>query len=125
MGSNWKDKTQSLVAEKNGLAPKRQMNSDHNSSELAIQDHINEQSSLKLVPNVVPPADKTATSQQELELLFSPMYEEYFNAGNQSVSKSSALSDNLQQHDTQPTLNVQPTLEPIIPPSNNYAEDNL
>ncbi|GJX43833.1 hypothetical protein Tco_0260509 [Tanacetum coccineum] len=34
---------------------------------------------------------KTATSQQELELLFSPMYEEYFNAGNPSVSKSFAL----------------------------------
>ncbi|GKA97306.1 hypothetical protein Tco_0825200 [Tanacetum coccineum] len=53
--------------------------------ELEIHDHGNEPSSLKLVPKVVPPADKTATSQQELELLFSPMYEEYFNAGNPSV----------------------------------------
>ncbi|GKG05753.1 hypothetical protein Tco_0325839, partial [Tanacetum coccineum] len=52
------------------------------------------------------------------------MYEEYFNAGNQSVSKSFALSDNLQQQDTQPTLNVQPTLEPIIPPTNVNAEEN-
>ncbi|GJS11838.1 hypothetical protein Tco_0368634 [Tanacetum coccineum] len=43
-------------------------------SELVIQDHSNEQSSSKLVPNVVPPADKTATSQQELELLFSPIW---------------------------------------------------
>ncbi|GJS46480.1 hypothetical protein Tco_0596601 [Tanacetum coccineum] len=58
------------------------MTSDHNSSELGIHDHNNEPSSSKLVPKVVPPADKTATSQQELELLFSPMYEEYFNAGN-------------------------------------------
>ncbi|GKB54847.1 hypothetical protein Tco_0905600 [Tanacetum coccineum] len=94
------------------------MTSDHNS------DHNNKQSSSKLVPNGVPPADKTTTSQQELELLFSPMYEEYFNAGNPSVSKSSALSDNLQQHDTQPTTNIHPTLESIIPPLNNYAEDN-
>ncbi|GKB48103.1 hypothetical protein Tco_0898856 [Tanacetum coccineum] len=39
-------------------------------SELAIQDHNNEPSSSKLVPKVVPLADKTATSQQELELLF-------------------------------------------------------
>ncbi|GKC33823.1 hypothetical protein Tco_1046207 [Tanacetum coccineum] len=31
-----------------------QMTSDHNHSELGIQDHINEQSSLKLVPKVVP-----------------------------------------------------------------------
>ncbi|GJY00082.1 hypothetical protein Tco_0357100 [Tanacetum coccineum] len=47
------------------------MTSDHNSSELVNQDHNSKQSSSKLVPNVVPPADKTATSQQELELLFS------------------------------------------------------
>ncbi|GJT56905.1 hypothetical protein Tco_0991959 [Tanacetum coccineum] len=39
-------------------------------SELRIHDHSNEQSSSKLVPKVVPPADKTATSRQELELLF-------------------------------------------------------
>ncbi|GKE80315.1 hypothetical protein Tco_1550315, partial [Tanacetum coccineum] len=39
-------------------------------SELGIHDHINEPSSSKLVPKVVPPADKTATSRQELELLF-------------------------------------------------------
>ncbi|GJT42216.1 hypothetical protein Tco_0950931 [Tanacetum coccineum] len=43
---------------------------------------------------------------------------------NQSVLKSSALSDNLQQQDTQPTLNVQPTLEPTTPPTNVNAEDN-
>ncbi|GJR19486.1 hypothetical protein Tco_0968013 [Tanacetum coccineum] len=54
---------------------------NHNSSELGIQDHINKPSSSKLVPKVVPPADKIATSQQELELLFSPMNEEYYNAG--------------------------------------------
>ncbi|GJY41719.1 hypothetical protein Tco_0428989, partial [Tanacetum coccineum] len=104
---------------------KQAMTSDHNSSELAIQDHNNEQSSSKLVPKVVPPADKTTTSQQELELLFSPMYEEYFNAGNPSVSKSSALSDNLQQHDTQPTANIHPTLEPINLPTNVNAEENM
>ncbi|GJY68409.1 hypothetical protein Tco_0471391 [Tanacetum coccineum] len=46
------------------------MTSDHNSSELGIYDHNNEPSSSKLVPKVVPPADKTATSRQELELLF-------------------------------------------------------
>ncbi|GKF14981.1 hypothetical protein Tco_0056443, partial [Tanacetum coccineum] len=46
------------------------MTSDHNSSELGIHDHSNEPSSSKLVPKVVSPADKTATSQQELELLF-------------------------------------------------------
>ncbi|GKG39343.1 hypothetical protein Tco_0463488, partial [Tanacetum coccineum] len=95
-------------------------------SELGIHDHNNEPSSSKLVEKkVVSPADKTATSQQELELLFSLMYEEYFNAGNPSVSKSSALSDNLQQHDIQPTANIHPTLEPINLPTNVNAEENM
>ncbi|GJW57622.1 hypothetical protein Tco_0104353 [Tanacetum coccineum] len=39
-------------------------------SELGIHDHSNELSSSKLVPKVVPPADKTDTSRQELELPF-------------------------------------------------------
>ncbi|GJX64725.1 hypothetical protein Tco_0299068 [Tanacetum coccineum] len=42
---------------------KQAMTSDHNSSELKIHDHTNEPSTSKLVPKVVPPADKTATSQ--------------------------------------------------------------
>nr|GEW26168.1 phospholipase-like protein [Tanacetum cinerariifolium] len=41
-----------------------------NGSELGLHDHINEQSSSKLVPKVVPPASKTATSRQEFKLLF-------------------------------------------------------
>ncbi|GKD50847.1 hypothetical protein Tco_1279823 [Tanacetum coccineum] len=40
------------------------------SAELEIHDHSNEPSNSKLVPKVVPPADKTTTSRQELELLF-------------------------------------------------------
>ncbi|GJY19006.1 hypothetical protein Tco_0390497 [Tanacetum coccineum] len=40
------------------------MTSDHNSSELGIHDHSNELSSSKLVPKVVPLADKTATPRQ-------------------------------------------------------------
>nr|GEZ69331.1 hypothetical protein [Tanacetum cinerariifolium] len=39
------------------------MTSNHNSSELELHDHNNEQSSSKLVPKVVPPVDKTATSR--------------------------------------------------------------
>ncbi|GJS43811.1 hypothetical protein Tco_0568854 [Tanacetum coccineum] len=58
-------------------------------------------------------------------LVMAPMYEEYFIARNQSVSKYSALYDNLQQQDTQPTLNVQPTIEPVIPPTDfNVKESN-
>nr|GFB52024.1 hypothetical protein [Tanacetum cinerariifolium] len=40
------------------------------SAELKIHDHNNESCSSKLVPKVVPPADKIATSRQELKLLF-------------------------------------------------------
>ncbi|GJX60675.1 hypothetical protein Tco_0292065 [Tanacetum coccineum] len=40
------------------------------SAELGIHDHNNEPSSSKLVPKVAPPADKTTTLRQELELLF-------------------------------------------------------
>ncbi|GKF46614.1 hypothetical protein Tco_0136416 [Tanacetum coccineum] len=40
-----------------------QMTSDHNRSELGIQDHNNEPSSSKLVPKVVPLAVKIATSR--------------------------------------------------------------
>ncbi|GJZ05448.1 hypothetical protein Tco_0538723 [Tanacetum coccineum] len=64
------------------------------------------------------------TSLQELKLLFNPMYEEYFNKGTHDVFKSFALSDNLQQLDTPPTLNVQPTLEPITPTTNVIVEEN-
>ncbi|GJX53751.1 hypothetical protein Tco_0282120 [Tanacetum coccineum] len=46
------------------------MTSDQNSSELGIHDHSNEQSSSKLVLKFVPPANRIATSRQELELLF-------------------------------------------------------
>nr|GEU81496.1 hypothetical protein [Tanacetum cinerariifolium] len=104
--------------------PERQILKGH-SSELEIHDHSNELSNSKLVPKVFPPADKTASSQQELGLLFNPMYEEHFNAGNPSVSKSSALFDNLQQHDTQPTVNIHPTSEPINPPITVNAEENI
>ncbi|GJZ80184.1 hypothetical protein Tco_0645021 [Tanacetum coccineum] len=74
--------------------------------------------------STVPPTNTDASSLQELDLLFSPLYEEYFTAGNQSVSKPFALSDNLQQQDTQPSLNVQPTIESITPPTNVNIEEN-
>ncbi|GJT81234.1 integrase, catalytic region, zinc finger, CCHC-type containing protein [Tanacetum coccineum] len=96
-----------------GLAPQQQQASDYDNS-----------STMPQLQNVSPPTDTSDPSLQDVDLLFSPMYEEYFTAGNQSVSKSFALSDNLQQHDTQPTLNVQPTSELIIPLTNVNAEEN-
>nr|GEY85324.1 retrotransposon protein, putative, unclassified, expressed [Tanacetum cinerariifolium] len=58
-----------------GPAPQLQKASDHNRSDPRIQDHINEPSSSTLVPNVVPSADKTDTSLQDLDLLFSLILE--------------------------------------------------
>ncbi|GJS86570.1 retrovirus-related pol polyprotein from transposon TNT 1-94 [Tanacetum coccineum] len=77
-----------------------------------------------MVTNVTPPAYTNAPSLQELDFLFSPLFEEYFLAGNQSVSKSYSLSDNSKHQDTQPTANIQPTTEPITPTTNVNAEDN-
>ncbi|GKA64713.1 retrovirus-related pol polyprotein from transposon TNT 1-94 [Tanacetum coccineum] len=94
------------------------------SAELGIQDHNNERLISKLVPNVSPQADINASSLQEFYFLFSPLFEEYFTAGNQSVSKSYALSDNSKQQDTQPTANIQPTTEPITPTTNVNVEEN-
>ncbi|GKA93934.1 hypothetical protein Tco_0815920 [Tanacetum coccineum] len=64
------------------------MTSDHNRSELRIQDHSNEQTSSKLVPKVVPLAVKTATSRQELELLFHHHIAMLRTTGSQAVIKS-------------------------------------
>ncbi|GJR49615.1 retrovirus-related pol polyprotein from transposon TNT 1-94 [Tanacetum coccineum] len=61
---------QTLNGFKEFKSDKQAMTSDHNSSELGIHDQNNEPSSSKLVLKFVPPADKTATSRQKLELLF-------------------------------------------------------
>ncbi|GJZ86565.1 hypothetical protein Tco_0658175 [Tanacetum coccineum] len=44
--------------------------------------------------------------------------------GTSSVSKSSALSDNFTQQETNPTMNVQPTTEQITLTTNVNAEEN-
>ncbi|GKB77163.1 retrovirus-related pol polyprotein from transposon TNT 1-94 [Tanacetum coccineum] len=103
--------------------PQLQKTSDHNCLELRIQDHINEHSSSKLVLNGYPPPDKTDSSLQELDFLLIPLFEEYFTAGNQSMSKPSTLSDNSQQQNTQPTMNVQLTTELITPTTTIHAEE--
>ncbi|GJZ26640.1 hypothetical protein Tco_0570893 [Tanacetum coccineum] len=55
-----------------------------------------------------------------------PMYEEpRYRMQKSNVSKSFAPSDNLQQHDTQPTANIHPTSDPINPPTSVNAEENM
>ncbi|GJX90638.1 hypothetical protein Tco_0343964 [Tanacetum coccineum] len=74
--------------------------------------------------NVSPSADTTVPSQQELDLLFGPLYDEFFNAGTSSVNKSSSPTDNSKQQDTPPTTNNPSSTEPTTPTNVNAEENN-
>ncbi|GKD54198.1 hypothetical protein Tco_1287585 [Tanacetum coccineum] len=65
----------------------------------------------------------TAPSQQELDLLFGPLYDEFFNTGTLRVNKSSFPTDNSNQQDTLPSTNIHSTLEPSTP-TNVHAKEN-
>ncbi|GJY69733.1 retrovirus-related pol polyprotein from transposon TNT 1-94 [Tanacetum coccineum] len=58
-----------------------------------------------------------------LDLLFGPLYDEFFNLGTSRVNKSSSPTDNSAQQDTQPSTNSHPTSEPSTP-KNVHAEEN-
>ncbi|GJY99205.1 hypothetical protein Tco_0516635, partial [Tanacetum coccineum] len=66
----------------------------------------------------------TVPSQQELDLLFGPLYDEFFNAGTSRVNKSSSTTDNSAQQETIPSTNIQPTTEPSTPTHVNAQENN-
>nr|GEW31487.1 hypothetical protein [Tanacetum cinerariifolium] len=61
--------------------------------------------------NVSSSADAHVSSQQELDLLFGPLYDEFFNAG-------------FNPQDKQPTMNIQPTLAPSTPTYDHAKENN-
>ncbi|GJX72888.1 retrovirus-related pol polyprotein from transposon TNT 1-94 [Tanacetum coccineum] len=73
--------------------------------------------------NVSPSADTTAPSQQELDLLFGPLYDEFFHAGTSSVNKSSSPADYSKQQDTPPTTNSSSSTEPTTPTNVNDEEN--
>ncbi|GKE51749.1 retrovirus-related pol polyprotein from transposon TNT 1-94 [Tanacetum coccineum] len=75
--------------------------------------------------NVSPSADITAPSQQELDLLFGPLYDECFTAGTSSVNKSSSPTDNSKQQDTPPIMNIQSSTESTTPTINVNVEENI
>nr|GEV16840.1 retrotransposon protein, putative, unclassified [Tanacetum cinerariifolium] len=69
-------------------------------------------------------------SQQETDLLFGPLYDEFFTTGTSTANKSSSPTNNSNQQDTQPTTNIQPTSAPSTPTyvhaeeiNNNQAEE--
>nr|GEV42937.1 hypothetical protein [Tanacetum cinerariifolium] len=99
---------------------------DNDTSGLVSQkasDYDNSGSAPQL-QNVSLLADTTALSQQEFDLLFDSLYDKIFNAGTSSVSKSSSLTKNSKQQDTQPTTNYQSLTEPTTTTTNVHAEEN-
>nr|GEW84658.1 integrase, catalytic region, zinc finger, CCHC-type, peptidase aspartic, catalytic [Tanacetum cinerariifolium] len=105
--------------EENCLVPQRQKASDYNNSDPIPQ-----------IQNILPSADTIVSSQRELDLLFGPLYDEFFNAGTSSVNKTSSLIDNSKQRDTPPTTNIQSimniksSMEPTNPTNANAEENN-
>ncbi|GJU19717.1 retrovirus-related pol polyprotein from transposon TNT 1-94 [Tanacetum coccineum] len=93
-----------------------QMTSVQSSSDLAPQclEMALEQDSLSPAPQSqdnVPQTVETVTTSNELDLLFSPMFDELFNGSSLVVSKSSAVPtddarDNRQQQDTTPSTST-------------------
>nr|GEY09612.1 retrovirus-related Pol polyprotein from transposon TNT 1-94 [Tanacetum cinerariifolium] len=81
------------------LVPQRQKVSDYDNSDLIPQLH-----------NVSSSADAHVPSQQELDLLFGHLYDEFFNAGSNPQV-------------TQPKTNIQPTSAPSTP-TYVHAEEN-
>ncbi|GKA49835.1 hypothetical protein Tco_0742908 [Tanacetum coccineum] len=102
----------SVANDTSGLVPQRQKASDYDNPDPVPQ-----------LQNVTSSADTTVPSQQELDLLFGPLYDEFFNTGTSSVNKSSSPHDNSAPQDTHPSTNIQPTSEPTTP-TNTHAEEN-
>ncbi|GJU41339.1 retrovirus-related pol polyprotein from transposon TNT 1-94 [Tanacetum coccineum] len=102
----------SVANDTSGLVPQRQKASDYDNPDPAPE-----------LQNVSPSADTTVPSQQELDLLFGPLYDEFFNDGTSRVNKSSSPTDNSIQKDTLPSTHIQPTPEPTTP-TNVHAEEN-
>ncbi|GJW78836.1 putative ribonuclease H-like domain-containing protein [Tanacetum coccineum] len=108
-----KEMTETSVANDTScLVSQRQKVSDYDNSDPVPQ-----------LQNVSPLADTTVPSQQELDLLFGPLYDEFFIAGTSRVNKSSSPTVNSAQQDTHPSTNIHPTSEPSTP-TNVHAEEN-
>ncbi|GJX14250.1 ribonuclease H-like domain-containing protein [Tanacetum coccineum] len=103
----------SVANDTSGLVPQRQKASDYDNSDPVPQ-----------LQHVSPSVDTTAPSQQELDLLFGPLYDEFFNAGTLSVNKPSSPTDNSKQQDTPPTTNNPSSTEPTNPTNVNAQENN-
>ncbi|GJW54926.1 ribonuclease H-like domain-containing protein [Tanacetum coccineum] len=77
--------------------PKLKYVKDQLCSSCEASDYDNSGPAPKL-QNVSPSADTTASSQQELDLLFGPLYDEFFNAIREIAESSSCNIDNSNMH---------------------------
>nr|GEU38984.1 Gag-Pol polyprotein [Tanacetum cinerariifolium] len=96
-----------------GLVSQQQKASDYNNS-----------GPVPKLQNVSPSTDTTVPSQQELDLLFGLLYDEFFTACTSSVNNSSSPTDNSKQQDTPPLTNIQSSTEPTTPTNVNVEENN-
>ncbi|GJZ28571.1 retrovirus-related pol polyprotein from transposon TNT 1-94 [Tanacetum coccineum] len=64
------------------------------------------------------------TSGLELNLLFDPLYDEFFNDGTSRINKSSSPTDNSAPQDTHPSTNIYPTSKPSTPTNIDVEENN-
>ncbi|GJT69346.1 hypothetical protein Tco_1028632 [Tanacetum coccineum] len=93
----------SVANDTSGLVPQRQTASDYDNPDPAPE-----------LQNVSPSADTTVPLQQELDLLFGPLYDELFNDV-LLVLTSHLLPTDILSQDTHPSTNIQPTSEPTTP----------
>ncbi|GJT15423.1 hypothetical protein Tco_0874129 [Tanacetum coccineum] len=102
----------SVANDTSGLIPQRQKVSDYDNPDPAPE-----------LQNVSPSADTTVPLQQELDLLFGPLYDEFFNDGTSRVNKTSSPTNNSAPKDTHPSTNIHLTSEPTTQ-TNVHAEEN-
>nr|GEW14676.1 retrovirus-related Pol polyprotein from transposon TNT 1-94 [Tanacetum cinerariifolium] len=103
----------SIANDTSSLVPQRQKASDYDNSNPVPQLQIVSSSANAHVP-----------SQQELDLLFGSLYDEFFTTGTSCVNKSSSPTNNFNQQETQTTTNIQPTSSPSTP-TYVHAEENI
>ncbi|GJR59185.1 retrovirus-related pol polyprotein from transposon TNT 1-94 [Tanacetum coccineum] len=103
----------SVANDTSGLVPQRKKASDYHNSSPVPQ-----------LQNVSPSADTIVLSQQEWDLIFGPLYDEFFNAGTSSVNNSSSPTNNSKQQDTPPTTNNPSSTKATTPTTNVNDEEN-
>ncbi|GKC69272.1 hypothetical protein Tco_1115155, partial [Tanacetum coccineum] len=98
-----KEMSETAIAnDTSGLVPQRQKTLDYDNPDPAPE-----------LQNVSSLADTIVPSQQELDILFGPLYDEFFNAGTSRVNKSSSPTDNSAKKNILHSMNIHPIGTPV------------